>query len=254
MDEMGVAVDFIRDTYGKKVVAQQDRVTVSPLDKKYATNNSAEPKPDNQEDTKRTENKSSNPEEDNDDVFLKRMRADLDRITAEADARDAEERKRIRNDAMVAERLRVETQNQQAETKVRERLDREANLLRDLEKKKRLESFVKGVEKEFSSLAGKFFVKMRQDQYDKANIPLNQVERYANYMNGVYDDVRNFIPSEGDVRFSVNENNLICTAGRSIEGINIASFDLEGLDDSSRAQVLLVVKNKWKTFVSSSRK
>jgi hypothetical protein len=73
-------------------------------------------------------------------------------------------------------------------------------------------------------------------------------------MNGVYDDVRNFIPSEGDVRFSVNENNLICTAGRSIEGINIASFDLEGLDDSSRAQVLLVVKNKWKTFVSSSRK
>ena len=254
MEEMGIAVDFIRDTYGKKVIAQQDGVAGTSLDEKYVVNHDTEPKYGDKEDTKRTGNKNTNPEESEDDAFLKGIRADLDRITAEADSRDEDERKRIKNEAVIAERVRTETQKQQAETRERERLDREANLLRDIEKKKQVELFVKNVEKEFSSLAGKFFVKMRQDQYDKANIPVDQVERYANYMNDVYLDVRNFAPSGDDLQFSIIDNTLVCIAGRSIEGVNLASFDLNGLDDNSRATVLQDIKNKWKTFVSSSRK
>lgn len=254
MEEMGIAVDFIRDTYGKKVIAQQDGVAGTSLDEKYVVNHDTEPKHGGTQDIKKAANKNSIPEAGEDDAFVKGIRADLDRITAEADARDEEKRKRIENEVVIAERVRTEKQKQQAETRERERLDREANLLRDIEKKKQVELFVKNVEKEFSSLAGKFFVKMRQDQYDKANIPVDQVERYANYMNDVYLDVRNFAPSGDDLQFSIIDNTLVCTAGRSIEGISLASFDLKDLDDNSRTQVLLDIKNKWGTFVSSSRK
>ncbi len=252
MEEMGAAVDFIRNTYGKKVIAQQDRVADSTLEEKYVVNNDTEPKYDDKEDTRRTKSKNSKPEQN--DNFLKDFRANLDRITAEADARDEEERKRIENERVEADRVLLEKQKQLVETREREGLDREASLLRDIEKKKQVESFVKNVEKEFSSLADKFFVKMRQDQYEKANIPVDQVERYANYMNDVYLDVRNFKPSGDDLQFSIRDNTLVCTAGRSIEGISLASFDLKDLDDNSRTQVLLDIKNKWGTFVSSSRK
>ena len=254
VEEMGVAVDFIRDTYGKKYVVHQDHVKISPLDRKYDVNNDTETKYDTRrENSKRTEDGSSNSERNEDEIFLNDMRANLDRIATEADARNEAEKKRIKNEEVEAGRAWMETQKQQAETRERETSQREADILSGIEKKKQVESFVKNVGKEFLSLSGKFFVKMREDQYDKAGLPLN-LERYSSYMNGVYNDIRTFMPSESDLQFSVRGDNLVCTAGRSIEGFNLASFDLKDLDDSSRTQMLFGIKNKWKTFVSSSRR
>lgn len=240
IEEMGLAIDYIRDNYGKKVLAKKDPVTVSPLDKKYDV-------------TGTSEAKNNIPEQNEDDLFLKNMRADLDRIIAEADARDAGEKQRSENEAATAERVRLETQKQQSETRERERSEREAELLRTLEKKKQIESFVKNVEKDFASLTGKFYVKMREDQYEKAGLPLS-VDRYSNYMNNVYNEVRGFMPSEGDLLFSIRDNSLVCTPGRSTEKTDLATFDLKDLDASSRAQALTDIKNKWASFVVSSRK
>ena len=277
MEEMGIAVDYIRDVVGKKHVLYKDPVKISLLDQKYSVRNDTEHENGNNgnSDSNKSRGKDSDGvasafdtfqsnlerikvqsdarhqnEAVEDELFLKNMRADLDRISAEADERDKEERRRTENERAEADRAILEEQK----IREKERLDHEADLLHSVERKKQVESFVKNIEKEFSSLTDKFFVKMRQDQYDKANIPLDQVDRYANYMNNVYLDVRNFAPSDGDLQFSIRDNTLVCSAGRSIEGVNLASFDLKDLDDESRAQVLLDVKNKWKTFVSSSRK
>lgn len=250
MEEMGIAVDFIRDTYGKKVIAKQDSVTVSSLDRKYDVSKGAETEnDDHREGEKRNGDGNNNSEQNEDDIFLKDIRSNLDRITAEANARDQEERQRIENETTTNEKLQKEEQRKQADTRERDILQREADILRDVEKKKQVESFVKNVEKEFSSLKGKFFVKMREDQYDKAGLPLN-IDRYTNYMNNVYSEVRNYMPFEDDLLFSIRDNTLVCTAGRSIEKVDLASFDIKDLDDSSREQVLQDIKNKWKTFAS----
>ena len=281
MEEMGVAVDYIRDTYGKKRVAQQDNVRVSPLDQKYSVHGDAGLENDNpgNSDSNKGEGKDSDgvasafdtfqtnldrikvqsdirhqSDAAGDELFLKNMRADLDRISAEADVRDKEEGLRIKNESAETERAFLEAQKLQAETREKDRLDREADLLRSIERKKQIESFVKNVEKEFSSLVDKWFVTMREDQYDRA-VPFNSkndsIERRALYMNDVYLDVRNFAPSGDELQFSIRDNVLVCTAGRSIEGVDLASFDLKDLDDESRAQALVNIKNKYQTFAKN---
>jgi hypothetical protein len=280
MEEMGVAVDYIRDTYGKKRVVQQDNVKVSPLDQKYSVHGDARYENDNpgNGDSAKGRSKDSDgvagafdtfqanldrikAQSDarhqsgavEDDLFLKSMRADLDRISAEADVRDKEEGFRIKNESAETERVFLETQKLQAEIREKERLDREADFLHSVERKKQVESFVKNVEKEFSSLVDKWFVTMREDQYDRAtsfNSKNDSIERRALYMNNVYLDVRNFAPSGDELQFSIRDNTLVCSAGRSIEGVELASFDLN-LDDSSRAQALLDIKNKYKIFANN---
>jgi len=143
-------------------------------------------------------------------------------------------------------------QKQPAETRERKQLDREVDPVRNLEKQKQIVQLVKTVEKEFSSLSKKFFVKMREEQYDKAGFPLNP-EKYGNYMNSVYSDARNYMPFENDLLFSVRDNSLTCVTGGSIQKVDLASFDLKGLDDNSQAQVLQDIMNKWKNFVSSRK-
>lgn len=199
VEDLIVAVDFIRDSYGRKLVAQQDNVRVSPP-----------------------------PEV-------------LDPKSTEPSATASFDQRFLVTPPVVAA--------QRPSSPVRP----EGSQIVSMENERRISEFAQVIERQFSDMARNVYVKRKEAQYMNAKGgPTFSPERYALYMNGVYNDARDYSPYGDDVHISIKDDSLVCKYKNTSElgkGNHTKSFDIKEFDEEARKKILTLVTSKWQSFV-----
>ncbi len=202
IEDLIVAVDFMKESYGKKLIAQPDNVRASP--------------PPEVLDSKLTEPRATAPF---DQGFL------------------------VTLPVVSVQRSSEPVRPEESQTV-------------SIEKQRQISEFTQRVERQFSDMARDVYVKRKEAQYmNVKGGPTFSPERYALYMNGVYNDARNYYPYEGDMVFSVKEDSLVCEykdTSESGKGNHTQSFDIKEFDEEARKKILTLVTSKWQFFVRSA--